>query len=119
MMKRILYLIVAPLMALFLMTGCGNPTPNPIASWHPLDIDKLNDNKQICGDYKDYLQRLPNAQQGNIGIIGYFKGGDGQHAVSIQIFEKNENASWQHTLIYDQQNKRIKAVIHGYLRLQS
>ena len=52
-------------------------------------------------------------------LLLYFENGTGEHAVNIQIFEGNKNASWQHVLIYDKDNKRIKTIKYDHIKYQS
>jgi hypothetical protein len=110
------------LLAMFLCGfGCSSskPTPDPLAGFHWSSLVNLDNNKAITDDYKDYIQKLPPKEKGYIGDVSFFEDGTGQHAVSIEVFEGNQNASWRHILIYDKENKRIKAIRSGYRRYQS
>lgn len=82
-------------------------------------MGNLDSNKAISDDYKDYLQKLPANQKGYIGPMFFYENEAGEHAVNIQIFEGNKNASWQHVLIYDKNNKRLKVVRYDYVKYES
>jgi hypothetical protein len=101
--------------------GCNTskPTPNPLAGFHEIDRKELNSNKVLSIDYKDYIQKLPPKQNGYIGTVFIYENETGQHAVCIEIFEGNKNASWQHVLFYDKEDKRIKAIRYGHVKYQS
>ena len=98
--------------------GCNTskPSPDPLAGWHYYDRTRVN--QAITDDYQDYIQKLPTNQKGAVGDVSFVEDGTGQHAVSIQIFEEG-NASWQHVLIYDKENKRIKVIRYDYRKYQS
>ena len=101
------------LMAMFLLGfGCNTakPTPDPLAGFHSAIFFTPDSSKTITNDYNDYIQKLPPSQKGYIGTKDFYEDGNGQHAVSIQIFEGNKNASWQHVLFYDKEDKRIKVI---------
>jgi hypothetical protein len=115
-----LALIFLMLMAMFVLGfGCNTSktTPDPLAGWK-VDLDHDPD-QTIVKDYQDYIQKLPSKQKGYTGTMHFFEDGSGQHAISIEIFEGNKNASWQHVLFYDKDDKRIKAIRYGYRRYQS
>ena len=90
--------------------GCNTskPTPDPLAGFHFSSLNNLDSNKAISDDYKDYIQKLPPEEKGNaIPIVQYFEDGTGQHAVQITI---GLGTDWEHVLIYDKDNKRIKTI---------
>lgn len=106
------------------ISGCNRSAPkpidNPLVGWnimHGKEAEELD--KAITKDYQDYIQKLPAKDNNSVGPIFYYEDGTGQHAISMEIFVKGENASWHYVLIYDKENKRIKAVRHGYGRYQS
>lgn len=72
--------------------------------------DNVDSYTAIEHDYKDYLQKLPPKRQGAIGAISFYESDTGEHAVTIEIYEGDKSASWQHVLIYDRDNKRVKVV---------
>ncbi len=93
---------------------------DPLAGWKVLfsqDSNKLD--KAIRDDYQDYIQKMSPKQRNHVGPIQLFEDGTGQHAVKFEVFENNTNASWQHVLIYDKENKRIKVIKYGYTRYMS
>ena len=93
----------------FLAVGCATRTPDPLAGWHMCfsqDPNKLGG--VIVADYQDYISRLRPKERERVGIITTFEDGTGQHAVKIEI---GINGNWwQHVLIYNKDNKRIKAM---------
>lgn len=95
-----------------LISGCRcsapKPTPDPLAGWQ-LDFSPagLND-KIIEKDYEDYIQKLSPEEKKFIAYREFFKDGTGQHALKITIGLKGTN--WRHVLIYDKNDKRIKAI---------
>jgi len=108
------------LMAMFVLGfGCNapKPTPDPLAGWK-VDLDHSPD-PAIEKDYHDFIQKLPPEGKRIAGVNGFLKDGTGQHAIGMEIFEYNQNASWQYALIYDKDDKRIKVIKYGYRRYQS
>jgi hypothetical protein len=99
--------------------GCSSskPDPDPLAGWQIAFGEEPN--QAIVKDYQDYIQKLPPKDNNYVGPIFYYKDGTGQHAVGMEIFVKGENASWHYVLIYDKENKRIKAIRYGYGGYQS
>jgi|SRR5579859_948384 len=90
--------------------GCATTVPDPLAGWHFSGLDNLDSNKAIVDDYQDYIRKLPSRQKGFVGSVGFFEDGAGQHAVGIQM---GVNGTWwNHILIYDKENKRIKVVVY-------
>ena len=103
------------LLAAFVLTaGCATTTPDPLAGWHFYSRTKVS--QVITDDYQDYIQKLPPKKRNYVGDISFFEDGTGQHAVSIEI---NLNGTeWKHVLIYDKEDKRIKAMkyVSGHYR---
>jgi len=97
--------------------SCSAPKPDPLAGWQKAYGEEPN--QTIVKDYQDYIQKLPAKDNNYVGPIFYYKDGTGQHAVSMEIFVKGENASWHYLLIYDKENNRIKATRYGYGAYQS
>ena len=88
--------------------GCtsSKPTPDPLAGWQ-LDFNHEPD-PAIAKDYQDYIQKLSFEEKGHaLPIVKYFKDGTGQHAVQITI---GLGTDWEHVLIYDKDDKRIKTI---------
>jgi hypothetical protein len=99
------------LLAFFAWTaGCemfANHT-NPIAGWQKDFSPPGPSDKIIEKDYQDYIQKLPPEERKYVGGTNFFKDGTGQHAVEIEV-DLNGTA-WNHVLIYDKNNKRIKVI---------
>lgn len=91
------------LAALGWIVGCA--TPNPLAGWKPAST---NPNQTIVNDYQNYIQKLPSEERKYAGMIQYFEDGMGEHAIKIEI--PLNGTWWQHVLIYDQNDKRIKMI---------
>ncbi|HXE41952.1 MAG TPA: hypothetical protein VN516_02920 [Candidatus Baltobacteraceae bacterium] len=109
---KIIQLIFCSLLTMFLCGfGCSSskPTPDPLAGWHfcfsqdPKDLGKI-----ILADYQDYIQKLPPEEKKFVGTTHTFEDGTGQHAVRIEI--GLNGTWWEHVLIYDKDNKRIKLI---------
>jgi len=85
-----------------------NPAPDPLAGWQK--AYKEEPNKAIVNDYQDYIQHLSIEERNNLGPspASYFEDGTGQHAIKIKI--GLNGTVWEHVLIYDKNDKRIKAV---------
>lgn len=66
--------------------------------------------KAIADDYLDYVQKLPPEEREYVKDydVRFFEDGTGRHAVKISI-PLNE-VWWQHVIIYDQNNQRIKII---------
>ena len=112
-----LALIFLALMTMFIC-GCGcNPPPDPLVGWQKAYGEEPN--QTIENDFHDYIQNLPAKDNNHVGPIFYYKDGTGQHAINMEIFVKGENASWHYVIIYDKENKRVKAIKYGYGSYQS
>jgi hypothetical protein len=94
------------LVASVLMAGCfspSKPTPDPLAGFHVDALFTPESNKAIADDYQDYMHKLSLS-----GPISTFKDDTGQRAIQIHIGVNGE--VWEHVLIYDKNNKRIKTI---------
>ena len=102
--------LLALLMATIWMLGCTTSRPDPLAGFHVSDLINLDSNKAITDDCKGYIQKLSPEERKYLGPspIGFFEDGTGQHAVRIEI--PINGTWWQHVLIYDKDNKRIKTI---------
>jgi hypothetical protein len=96
------------LAALFWAAGCATRTPDPLAGWRFSSLNNLHSNKAITDDYQDYIQKLPSKKRQFVGAVDFFEDGMGQHAVDIKMGV--DGTWWEHVLIYDKENKRIKVV---------
>ena len=70
----------------------------------------------IVADYQDYIQKLPPGEKKYASYYHDYEDGAGQHAVTIGV--NIDGTEWTHVLIYDKDNKRIKAAkyISGHYR---
>ena len=90
--------------------GCATSTPDPLAGYKPdFDFSREAD-LGIVSDYQDYIKELPSRQSGFVGSVDFFKDETGQHAINIKI--GRNGTWWDHILIYNKQNKRIKTIIY-------
>ena len=95
--------------ALLWETGCVNtPPPDPLAGFHFSSLDNFASNKVITEDYKAYIQTLPPDERNGLGPLLYYKDETGQHAIMIMISINGQ--AWRHILIYDKDDRRIKAI---------
>jgi hypothetical protein len=105
------YFLFAVALCMMMISGCSlfypKPTHDPLTGFHAGDFRTLDANKAITDDYKDYIQIL-SPEERERGSIFFYEDGTGQHAVEIK-YGLNGNC-WEHILIYDKDNKRIKAI---------
>ena len=109
------------LLAVFIWAaGCAT-RPDPLAGWKP-DFNTRPSDQIIEKDYQDYIKGLGlkpikmgalvtyASENGNefVASTDFFKDGTGQHAVKITI--SLNHAVWEHVLIYDKDNKRIRTI---------
>ena len=97
--------------------GSALPGPNPVAGWaacRTQDVGKLDN--AIQNDYQDYISKLSRKERMWIGPVGISEDGSGQNAVTIHIAWYGTD--WAHVLVYDKDNKRVKAVryVAGHYR---
>jgi hypothetical protein len=115
-MKMILknsnYFALALVLCVVIISGCScstsKPQPDPLAGFHVSSLGNLDSNKAITDDYKSYIQTLSSDEQKFIGYIEYFEDETKQHAVKITI--GLNGTVWEHVLIYDKDDKRIKTI---------
>jgi hypothetical protein len=88
------------------MVGCATSTPNPLAGWQG-DFNE-QPNNVIVNDYKNYIQQLPPQERQRATVDDWLKDGTGQHAILITIGLNGTN--WRYILIYDKDNKRVRAI---------
>src|ERR1700693_2030326 len=95
-----------------LFSGCSCSAPkaisDPLASVHIAALYTPDTNKAVTDDYKDYIQKLSPDERTHIAGIEFFEDGTGQHAVKITI--GLGRTDWEHILIYDKGDKRIKTI---------
>ena len=96
--------------ALVFNAGClaRSEHPSLLEGFDFSSLKNLHANKTIMDDYQDYISKLPPEERKRANPIFYFEDGTGNHAVSITIGLKG--TVWQHVLIYDKDNRRIKTV---------
>jgi hypothetical protein len=107
------------LLAMFLCGfGCSSskPAPDPLAGFHAASKGL---DQSIVNDYQNYIKNLSPEEKQNLGPYptSFFEDGTGQHAVKIKI--GLNGTSWEHVLIYDKDNKRIKAIKYSTGRYAS
>ena len=107
-MSRTRFRFYILLAAFACVVGCA--TPNPLAGWHSASLDDLRSNTAITDDCRKYIKGLPSKQKGFVASVDYFEDGTGQHAVDVKIGVKG--TWWEHVLVYDKANKRIKVIKH-------
>jgi hypothetical protein len=96
------------LAASVLAIGCASKTASdPLTGFYPDALYSPDSHQAITDDYKNYLQTLSPEERKYAGLILFYKDGTGQHAVQIRI--GLNGTSWEHILIYDKDDKRIKA----------
>jgi hypothetical protein len=103
-------LILFALTSLFALGfGCNSSksTPDPLAGWQK-DYNPEPSDQIIEKDCQAYIHTLSPEEQKSAGPKFFYKDGTGQHAVQIMIGINNK--VWRHVLIYDKDNKRIKAI---------
>jgi hypothetical protein len=87
--------------------GCtaSKPTSDPLTGFHAAGraLDQT-----IVNDYQNYMQNLSPKEKQNMGPYpaSFFEDGTGQHAVKIEI--GMDGNVWEHILIYDKDDKRVK-----------
>jgi hypothetical protein len=99
------------------VAGCSIKTPDPLAGWSfcfSQDPAKLD--QAIQADYHVYIEKLPSEEKKFASYAHDFEDGTGRHAITLIV---NLNGTeWTHILIYDNNNKRIKAIkyVSGHYR---
>jgi len=87
---------------------------NPIADWPGSSLVNLEQNQTIREDYQKYIKKLPPKERNRVGSVLFFEDRTGHHAVQIEVNWKGTR--WQHVLIYDKSDKRVRVVkyVGGY-----
>jgi hypothetical protein len=103
-------------------SGCasGTTTPDPMIGWH---LCKTQDphafSEAMINDYRAYVETMPAEEKRLVDehTAFFFEDGTGQHAVRIAVALKGV---WRaHLLIYDKDNKRVKAIRYNAGRYAS
>jgi hypothetical protein len=104
--------VLVALTALVLATGCIGwyvHHPDPLAGWKFCYSDNpVRSNKTISDDYQKYISTLSQREQKSIGSIDFYEDTTGQHAVRITILL--DGTYWNHILVYDKDNNRIRVI---------
>ena len=90
------------------LAGCTVPRPDPLAGYHFCSLKNLQSNEAINDDYKNYIQNLHLGKRSFIGALDYFENESGQHAVDIKVGV--DDMWWEHVIIYNKENRRIKVI---------
>jgi hypothetical protein len=77
---------------------------DPIPGWQ-MDFERTP-HLAIEKDVQDYINHLPLKKREFVAYQEWFIDGKGQHAVRITI--GSDGTNWEHVLIYDKNDKRIK-----------
>jgi hypothetical protein len=108
--------------------GCATGSRHdPLEGWKDLctaDIVKgCPFGQTIKDDYQNYIQKLPLFERSSVrdSNIQFYEGLDGQRAVKITTYGKGFIGGiwWEHILIYDSSDKRIKSIKHKVGRFLS
>ena len=91
--------------ALTCVAGCATH-PDPLAGWQG-DFSE-QPSQAIVSDYQGFIQKLSPEKRRGAGIDDWLKDGTGQHAIVIRY--GINGTLWEHVLIYDKDDKRIKTI---------
>jgi len=121
--KSLNYFYFGLTLCAMILSGCScsapKRVPDPLAAFHVSDVKNLDSNKAITDDYKAYIQTLSPEEKQRLGPYpaSFFEDGTGQHAVLIRI--GINGTEWEHVLIYDKNDKRIKTIKYASGRYSS
>jgi hypothetical protein len=94
-------------------TGCATKlTPDTLTGWNG-GVTAYEGNpygKTIGNDYLNYVQGLPPEERKYVKDynVRFFEDGTGRHAVKISI--PIDGVWWEHVLIYNKENERVKTL---------
>jgi hypothetical protein len=103
--------------ALIMVAGCTatKQTTDPLEGWKQLGSAYRTNcpfSQAIVDDYQKYIQNLPANENSSIAQSGirYYESASGRCAVKISTAVRGSlwNVRWDHVLIYDGNNKRIR-----------
>ncbi len=105
--------IVAAAAILVLAIGCATGLGhNPLEGWKggATAMEGSPYNKAITRDYMEYVQKLPSEEKQYVRDynIKFFEDGTGRHAVKIAI--PLTGIWWEHIIIYDRADHRMKVI---------
>ena len=104
------------LLILFSVSGCATGR-NTLEGWKA--VQKTNRgcpfHESVCDDYKRYINKLSSQQKTllNDSSVSFYEDGGGRHAVLIRDVWKRGwvfNYTYNHVLIYNKSNKRIRVI---------
>lgn len=106
------------LAALVLSAGCATRLGrNPLEGWKELGsafVISCPFGEAIADDYRSYIRSLPAEERDQVDdfSIRFYENTAGQRAVKISIIVRGfwSDIRWEHVLIYDTTNKRIRTV---------
>jgi len=106
------FCLIVPLLLGVLVFGCkcnsSKQPPNPLEGFYVSALHDIHSNKPIMDDYQNYINELFLKNGDFVGSVEFLENGTGQHAVNIKV---GVNGTWwEHVLIYDQNNKRVKVI---------
>ena len=111
-LNRLGLTVLVTLTALVSTVGCVGwygQRPDPLAGWTFCHSDNpVCSNKEIKEDYQKYISMLSQREQKYIGWIYFYEDSTDQHAVRITILL--DGTYWNHILIYDKNNTRIRVI---------
>src|SRR4051794_38859905 len=99
---------------LVLVAGCAHRIqPNPLEGWKGLGSEyriSCPFGREVVDNYKNYIQTLPAVERAGIDTfnINFFERGDHMRAVGISV--SVNGIRWEHILIYNQDNLRVKVI---------
>lgn len=114
-MNAIRITLVLAFGVLLITDGCtllGKPDPDPLEGWKRTG-SALRGNpyaKAIFDDYIMYVQSLSAKERKYVDAYNtwFYENGTGQHAIKIAL--AYDSTFWDHILIYDSNNRRIRTI---------
>ena len=112
------FALLALLMWMLLVNGCSTKPQetDPLVDWQ---VEEVNQPDQaIINDYQAYVKQLPPKIRFYVQSPFWFlKDGTGQHAIRFEV--PIGGKYYEHVLIYDKSDKRIKVVVYSGGRYES
>jgi hypothetical protein len=102
--------LLAPCAMVIIGCQCSpsKPTPDPLAAFHIYDLKYFDSYKAISEDYTNYVHTLSQEEQAQADLFFFYEDESGQHAIKIEIGINGNR--WEHILIYDKANRRVKTI---------